>query len=221
MGGDHLLHPSLSPDQNEVYLGDVEALAAAGLLNLTYGSRGTPQFDITPLGFRYYEHCRISTGRPPERVEEAVRSYLDSEAFSRRYPQTHVKWTEAERLLWSTDSAQQLTTVGHLCREALQFFATALVERMNPPDVDKDPAHTIARLRGVLALLRKNAPDATCGLLDALLAYWGAVSDLVQRQEHGAQKEGQELLWGDARRVVFHTALVMYECEHLIGEARL
>jgi hypothetical protein len=39
--------------------------------------------------------------------------------------------------------------------------------------------------------------------LDALVAYWGTVSDLVQRQEHGAQKEVSNLVWGDGRRVVF------------------
>ncbi len=221
MGGDHLVHPSLGPDQNDVYFGDVEALAAAGLLNLTYGSGGTPQFDITPLGFRYYEHCRVSSGKAAERVQEVIRTYLDSNVFSRRYPQAHAKWTEAERLLWSTDSAQQLTTIGHLCREALQFFATALVERVSPPDVDQDPAHTIARLRSVLALVRKSAPDATCAMLDALLTYWRAVSDVVQRQEHGAQKEGRELVWSDGRRLVFHAALVMYECDQLLDEARL
>ncbi len=47
--------------------------------------------------------------------------------------------------------------------------------------------------------------------LYALIAYWGALSDLVQRQEHGANKEGEQLVWEDARRVVFHTCVVMFE----------
>ena len=47
--------------------------------------------------------------------------------------------------------------------------------------------------------------------LDALLAYWGTMSDLVQRQEHGAAKEGQLLVWEDARRVVVGTLIVMTE----------
>jgi hypothetical protein len=34
---------------------------------------------------------------------------------------------------------------------------------------------------------------------------------LVQRQEHGAQKEVTPLTWEDARRVVFQTCVVMYE----------
>jgi len=47
--------------------------------------------------------------------------------------------------------------------------------------------------------------------LDALLVYWGTACDLVQRQEHGSQREGAPLTWEDARRVVFQTMLVMYE----------
>jgi len=33
----------------------------------------------------------------------------------------------------------------------------------------------------------------------ALLAYFGTVSDLIQRQEHRAQKQGTPLNWEDAR----------------------
>jgi hypothetical protein len=50
-----------------------------------------------------------------------------------------------------------------------------------------------------------------------LLAYFGTVSDLIQRQEHGAQKEGEGLMWEDARRVVFQTALVMFELDRVLG----
>jgi hypothetical protein len=52
--------------------------------------------------------------------------------------------------------------------------------------------------------------------LDALIAYWGTVSDLLQRQEHGAQREGHDLVNEDARRVVFHTCLVIYELDRAI-----
>jgi hypothetical protein len=53
--------------------------------------------------------------------------------------------------------------------------------------------------------------------LDALLAYWGALTDLMQRQAHGALKKGEMLGWEDARRVVFHTAIVMFEIDKAIG----
>ena len=47
--------------------------------------------------------------------------------------------------------------------------------------------------------------------IDALIAYWGTVSDLASRQEHGAQREGEPLTREDARRIVFQTAVVMFE----------
>jgi hypothetical protein len=47
--------------------------------------------------------------------------------------------------------------------------------------------------------------------LEALVAYWGTLSDLIQRQEHGALREGDALVWEDDRRVVFQTCVVMYE----------
>lgn len=52
--------------------------------------------------------------------------------------------------------------------------------------------------------------------MEALLAYWGTVSDLVQRQEHGGQKEGEPLEWEDARRAVLHTAVVMFEVDRVL-----
>jgi hypothetical protein len=53
-------------------------------------------------------------------------------------------------------------------------------------------------------------------MLKALLAYWGTVNDLVQRQEHGGQKEREPLKWEDGRRVVFQTAVVMFEIARVV-----
>jgi hypothetical protein len=50
-----------------------------------------------------------------------------------------------------------------------------------------------------------------------MLAFWGAVSDLAQRQEHGAQREAEPLGWEDARRLVFLSAVVMYEIDRGAG----
>lgn len=53
--------------------------------------------------------------------------------------------------------------------------------------------------------------------LKAYISYWGTVNDLVQRQEHGAQKEGEKLIWEDGRRVVFNTMVLMYEVDGAIN----
>jgi hypothetical protein len=53
--------------------------------------------------------------------------------------------------------------------------------------------------------------------LDALIAYWRAVSNLVQRQEHGVQKAGSQLVFEDGRRVIFQTAIVMFEVDRALN----
>lgn len=59
--------------------------------------------------------------------------------------------------------------------------------------------------------------DTVRAFLDSLLVQWGCVSDLVQRQEHGALREGGDLVWEDARRVVFQTLIVMYEIDRAVS----
>ena len=59
--------------------------------------------------------------------------------------------------------------------------------------------------------------DLTSEWLDALIRYWGTVSDLVQRQVHDATREGASLTVEDSRRVVFQTAMVMYEVDRAVG----
>jgi hypothetical protein len=74
------------------------------------------------------------------------------------------------------------------------------------------------RNAGIRAVLNARAlGDTRRALLAALLAYWGTVSDLVQRQEHGAQKQGEPLTWEDTRTVVFQTAIVMFEIARTVG----
>lgn len=84
-GGDTLIHPGVPGGETSIYFGDVEALADAGLLRLSYGTSGTPQFDITPRGFEL--HAGRNRGQasadtdprtaiPPAGSKEAVRWVL-------------------------------------------------------------------------------------------------------------------------------------------------
>ncbi len=52
--------------------------------------------------------------------------------------------------------------------------------------------------------------------LEALIGYWGTVSDLIQRQVHGAQREVERLGIEDGRRVVYQTLNVMYEVDRAL-----
>ncbi len=131
---DQVHHPGLPDNGLTAYMGDFEARARASLLALTYGSKGTPQFDATPQGFAYYAEMKRRTGHPIQRTEADVRHYLDADEFRGRYPCAYGKWTEAEALLWDDDSARRLTTIGHLCREAMQEFTAVLVDRYRPAE---------------------------------------------------------------------------------------
>lgn len=215
-GGDFSIHPGLPGGHANIYMGDIEILANEGLLNLSYGPSGTPQFDVTPTGFAYYDHLKKQLGQPTQRIESSIRSHLSVEEFQKQHPLAYKKWCEAEELLWASDSETQLTTIGHLCREAIQEFATALVDRFQPAGVDDDKAHDINRIRSVLELRASRLGDAERSFLDALLRYWREVSSLIQREEHGGQKEGRSLVWEDARRVVFQTAVVMFEVDNAV-----
>ncbi len=122
-------------------------------------------------------------------------------------------------MLWDSDSDRQLTTIGHLCREAIQEFTTSLVEYYRPSEVDPNKAHDIARLRAVLSLHTSHLGTREKAFIAALITYWQAVSGLIQRQEHGTQKHGSDLVLEDGRRVVFQTSIIMFEIDSILSRA--
>jgi hypothetical protein len=189
---------------------DAEVLADAGFLRLTFGSRGDPLFYVTPEGIARYE-ARMAGSSPVAAVESRIREYLSQAALKKTHSAALAKWEQAEQLLWAADSAQQFTTVGHLCREALQEFAASIATQHRVDVSNIDPAKTVSRLRAVVAARANELGTTEKAFLDALIAYWGTLSDLIQRQEHGALREGEVLVWEDGRRVVFQTCVVMYE----------
>lgn len=213
-------HEGLPNGEGRAYMGDIEALRDEGLLTLFKEDQEMVQFDITPLGFRYYAYLKQRNGQPIQRIETQSKNYLNSELFQQKYPAAYQKWANAEALLWSTDSEQQLTMVGHLCRESLQEFANALVDQFQPPNVDPNKAHAVARVKVVLNMLFAPLGPTQKPFLDALLIYWGTVIDLIQRQEHGGQKEGNPLIWDDARRVVFQSVVVMLEISNSLEKTK-
>jgi hypothetical protein len=215
-GGDVLLYPGHPSGNRKIFMGDMEILAREGLIDIMYGSRGSPNINVLPRGYAYYEHMKRQAGQPLENVESSIRSYLTAENFRRKYPIAYQKWAEAEDILWGSDSENQLTTIGHLCREALQEFATALVDINKLTSVDLNKAHDVNRVSAVLNARADQLGQTEKSFLAALLEYWKMVSALIQRQEHGGQREGQPLVWEDARRVVFQTAIVMFEVERAV-----
>lgn len=210
-GGAFIQHQGLNGHTLNVYKGDLEILGSTGMILITYG-RNTFSFDVTPLGFRYYEWIKHKTTEPVSRLESEIHQYLNASRFQSNHPSAYQKWTEAEAILWSADSEKQLTTIGHLCRESLQEFAADLIERYEL-STESDKSKTVARIRAVLKMQADRLGESKKAFFEALVVYWGTVSDLAQRQEHGAQKEGEKLTWADGRRLVFQTAFVIFELD--------
>jgi hypothetical protein len=211
-------HKSFGKSSIKAYPNDVWELQRQGLIAVETISRGAVyEFDITTPGFSTYREAKQKQAEPLKRVEDGANEYLKSERFQNRYLGAFKKWLAAEELLWVSESDEQLTTVGHLCREAMQEFATLLVERYRPPDVNQNKSNDVSRIRAVLQHKSVHLGDTEKSFLDALIPYWGTVSDLVQRQEHGGQKEGRPLVWDDARRVLFQTANVMFEVDKALS----
>jgi hypothetical protein len=99
----------------------------------------------------------------------------------------------------------------------MQEFADQLIKISQVPDDSKGKADTTARIRALLAATGQQLGTKEKDFLKSLVSYWSDVYDLTHRQEHGFQKEGSPLIWEDARRVVFHTFLVMFEIDRALS----
>lgn len=212
-----VIHPGLPDDYPGAYPADVHILVRAGLL-LERRQNNHLFIDVSPAGFEEYAAQHKTASSPVSTVEATMRTFLDSPTFRQLHKGSFGKWSEAADLLWKADATAQLTTIGHLCRETMQLFAAELIQRFNPPSPPADPTKTVDRIRCVLRT-KSSSSDKT-KFLDALLDYWGTVSDLVQRQEHGALKEGEVLVCDDGRRVVFQTMNVMYEISQYLSSIK-
>lgn len=214
-GPDLLFHDGFTvARQMQVITQDLDILRRAGLLDMSINRAGNREYWITPEGYQHYEQGKTRNAEPIEQVEREVRGLIESGDFADRYAEAYNKWLAAAHALWHADSQKEATTIGHYCREAMQAFATALIDRHRPSDAPTDPTKDVSRIRAVLSSVRAGLGETESKLLDALLTYWGAVTDLTQRQEHGAQREGEALTWEDSRRLVFQVAVLFYEFDH-------
>jgi hypothetical protein len=219
MGGNILQHPGLPGGRVENFdEGDLRDIIEGGFVRVTSYERGEASvFELRKLAFDYYDQLHRNADEPVDGLQQLNVDHVSSAAFAARYPEAVGRWRSAEGLLWEEESTKNLTDVGHRCREAMQLFVTRLIEMHGVSEAEPDPAKTVARLRAVIASRKPKLGDGLASFLDALVAYWGTVSDLVQRQEHGSQKEGGELTWDDARRVLLYTAMVMSECDRVLS----
>ncbi|MCK4786284.1 MAG: hypothetical protein KAV87_21180 [Desulfobacteraceae bacterium] len=207
-----LQHPGLPDREIKFFFPDLQTLMGEGLIQMTgKGQRGISRIAVPPRGFRFYRYLKKQSGKPIEHIEEAVRGYIDTHKFQKEYPKAYENWAAAEKLLWETDTSKQLTTIGHLCREAIQEFMDTLYTQIKPPGEQIPKKSTKARLEKIIEARTKQLGKTERKFLNLLYNFWNVVNDLVQKQVHEGQREKVQLIWKDARRVVFQTMMLMFE----------
>lgn len=204
------------PSEKSIHVAerDIRTLAESGYIVAEhFNTQGTFDFYVTDAGF----YAADDYGGAPdtfEHVEEVVLRSLDSDDFRGGHPEAFAKWQGAARMA-ASDPVANATKIGHDCREAMQHFATSMLAKVGV--TSSAPAtRTVDRLREVVNARRGGLGAKEVAFLDALVHQWGTVSDLVQRQEHGAQKGGSPLTALDSERVVRQTAIVMFELDNAI-----
>lgn len=211
--GNYIQHSGLPEGEIEFYPPYLQTLIREGLIQLTgFNQRGEEsRFDVLPRGFLYYKYLKEKSGEPVEQIEETVHSYIDAHTFQKEFPKAYEKWVDAKNLLWETETSKQLTKIGHLCREAIQEFMDALYVRLIPSGEPLPKDKTKIRLKKIIEAKSQKLGEAEKKFLNGLLEYFKGMNELIQKQEHDAQKEKIQLVWEDGRRVVFQTMMLMYE----------
>src|SRR5262249_12277316 len=153
----------------------------AGLIIIRSHNQSYGTIHLTPAATKLYERLKRSHAEHARALEATVHEFLESHTFRKRFGAAYENWHRAADLLWAEDSPTHVSTIGHLCREDMQEFAARLIGAPVAPQPDPARPRTVDRLRSALNTIASSTDRA---FLDALIAYWGTVSDLVQRQEH-------------------------------------
>jgi hypothetical protein len=162
-----------------------------------------------------------------DRIEDYLRAYLEDERFRSVHPLACGRWVVAWEMLWCADSRAKVIAVGHRSRDAMQAFASSLVEQSIPPALDPgwpevltDGPRRADPLEGLLTILdacRHELGEERHALLCELAGGWRALLEAVQCHEHRPQAGDVRLRWEDGRRLVLFTALVMVETDRSLG----
>lgn len=210
--GEVLLHPGLPGGQMALSDGDVHVLAQSGLVRTTRPRRDTISCFLTPLAVAYHDQLESAEPEQVQRIGSDLLRLIDSERFQQRYPDAHKKWTAAEALLWR-DTDRELPKIGRLCRQAMYAFAFALVKRFRPAGTSVRAGDPVDQIRAVVGQQSGRLGVSRTALLEALIVYWAALADLLQRHERKAIEPREPINWEDARSVVLQTLMVFAELD--------
>jgi hypothetical protein len=147
------------------------------------------------------------------RIGLDIVAYVEDEPFRRRYPLAHAAWKLAVEL-YGRDAAKHTSALGLHCREAMGHFSEELCAVHGvEPRPESRPAE---KVRQVIDAKGPQSVEVV-RLLDASVALWLAVHDLLNRQVHGNEPQRRALTADDSLRVVAQTMLVMFEIDLAIG----
>jgi len=210
--------PSLPNSSLDVSIVDLKILDAAGYIKIEKYFYPSIEYSFHPTakGIKYYEYLKQNYIGSFQQIDSEIKNYLSNSNFSVRYQIAFAKWKEAENLLWKAENQINYSTIGHLCRESVQEFIDTLIIRYNLTDKYPDKAQTKNRFYGIINYNRNLLGKTLQNFLEAILDYWNNLIDIIQRQEHSGLKDGEKLGFEDARRVVFHTAILLFEVSRTI-----
>ena len=212
---DSMLHPGFSNGWADVVIVDLRILDNSGLIKIYNSNNPHTEFSftLTSLGFQYYEYIKDKSISPIERIQKETLNFINIPSFEQRYKNAFLKWKESEKLLWSTNTEINISTVGHLCSEALQDFLDILISRhhlgKDYPQKDK----TKGRVKALINNRKSTSSDTILKLLEKFYEFWDMLNELVQRQEHYGLKERETIVLEDAKRVVLYTVIIMQELD--------
>jgi len=215
---DELARLGQAPTNSLIYTRLFMRLKEEGYLtqSTTILTNGADNVELTGHGL---EQARANAD-PFQEVYSQARRSIASEGFAAAYPGAFQAWEDAERLLFSEEVESQLTTIGHQTWVAMQAFANALIEVHQPPNVETNKALVEKRLGAVIDMYRGELGADRRTLLENLGDLWETTNKLVQRQRHGAEKEGEPVSWDDARRIVYLTMFLMIEFVTILEERK-
>ncbi|MCH7826912.1 MAG: hypothetical protein IIC75_02885 [Bacteroidetes bacterium] len=212
---DTMLHPGFSKGCTDVVIVDLRILDSSGLIKIYYPNNpGTEfSFTLTSRGFQYYEFIKDKSINPIERIQKEILSFINIPSFEQRYQKAFLKWKESEKLLWSTNTEINLSTVGLLCREALQELLEILITRNQLEEEYPKKDKTKNRVKALINNKNLTSSSTIIKLLEKFYEFWDMLNDLVQRQVHHGLNENETIVLDDAKRVVIYTVIIMKELD--------
>lgn len=194
----------------------LQDLAAYGLLQRGFSSKGTPNYRVSNDGYRYYRYLQARRGTHLEQLEETIRAHLDGARFSSRYPRTAGGMSQAFDLLWQGDTDNtRVSELGADLRGAMQDFATELLARQRV-ESETSAEKPVQRLEEAIAQLENRLGEREPAVLAALVNLADATLRQVQRVHH-VRDEGAIDQWDELRRAAFVLAFLMYEFDLAVG----